>query len=74
MLIQLYPHQLTTVLMYREQDLFATKIARIPLKNYFPEFDGAEGDAAAAKRFILGVCIRALFVKGCSEINRVALV
>ena len=40
-----------------DQDLFAQKIARIPLQKFFPEFTGAEGDAAAAKKFILNVSV-----------------
>jgi hypothetical protein len=44
------------------QDLFAQKIARIPLRKYFPEFDGPEGDAAAAKKFILGVSASSIFL------------
>ena len=36
-------------------DLFSQKIARIPLRKYFPEYEGPDGDAAAAKKFILGV-------------------
>ncbi len=43
------------LITYSRQDLFSQKIARIPLKKYFPEYDGPEGDAAAAKKFILAV-------------------
>jgi len=43
------------ILFLNKTDLFSQKIARIPLKTYFPEYDGPEGDAAAAKRFILGL-------------------
>eukprot|EP00042_Codosiga_hollandica_P044841 m.447930 g.447930 ORF g.447930 m.447930 type:complete len:363 (+) comp56884_c0_seq4:674-1762(+) len=43
------------ILFLNKTDLFATKIATIPLKDYFPEYEGAEGDAAAAKKFILNL-------------------
>lgn len=41
------------ILFLNKTDLFATKIAKIPIRNYFSDYDGADGDAAAAKKFIL---------------------
>eukprot|EP00047_Mylnosiga_fluctuans_P002040 m.222911 g.222911 ORF g.222911 m.222911 type:complete len:360 (+) comp10848_c0_seq1:35-1114(+) len=43
------------ILFLNKTDLFSQKIARIPLRKYFPEYDGPEGDAAAAKKFILAM-------------------
>lgn len=43
------------ILFLNKTDLFAQKIARIPLRKYFPEYEGPDGDAAAAKKFILGM-------------------
>jgi hypothetical protein len=40
------------ILFLNKTDLFAQKISRIPLKNYFPEYTGADGDAAEAKEYI----------------------
>eukprot|EP00051_Salpingoeca_urceolata_P010532 m.128841 g.128841 ORF g.128841 m.128841 type:complete len:354 (+) comp16748_c2_seq1:223-1284(+) len=43
------------ILFLNKTDLFSQKIARVPLKNYFPEYEGPDGNAAAAKEFILGL-------------------
>ena len=42
------------ILFLNKTDLFSQKIARVPLKNYFPDYDGPANDAASAKRFIMG--------------------
>ena len=37
------------------QDLFSQKIAKTPLKEYFPEYDGPANNASEAKKFIAGM-------------------
>ncbi|EGD76410.1 guanine nucleotide-binding protein G(o) subunit alpha [Salpingoeca rosetta] len=41
------------ILFLNKTDLFSQKIARTPLSQYFPEYDGPPNDAAAARKFIL---------------------
>lgn len=41
------------ILFLNKTDLFAQKIAQIPLKSYFEAYNGPAGDAASAKTFLL---------------------
>jgi GTPase SAR1 family protein len=41
------------ILFLNKTDLFAEKIATTPLRNYFPEYEGPEGNAKAAQQFLL---------------------
>lgn len=43
------------ILFLNKTDLFSKKIAATPLNKYFPEYDGAAGDAEPAKQFILNL-------------------
>lgn len=43
------------ILFLNKTDLFSQKIAKVPLRTYFPEYEGAEGDANAAKKFLLAL-------------------
>ena len=42
----------STILFLNKLDLFEAKISKSHLGNYFPQFQGAEGDGEAAKNFI----------------------
>jgi len=41
------------ILFMNKTDLFREKLARSPLKKYFPDFTGAGGDHVSAQKFIL---------------------
>lgn len=41
------------ILFLNKTDLFSAKIAHTPLSKYFPEYSGPDGDAAAARKFLL---------------------
>ena len=43
------------ILFLNKTDLFSQKIARTPLKDYFPEYDGPPNNASEAKKFIAGM-------------------
>jgi GTPase SAR1 family protein len=43
------------ILFLNKTDLFSQKIAKTPLKNYFPEYDGPPNNASEAKKFIAGM-------------------
>ena len=43
------------ILFLNKTDLFSKKIAATPLNKYFPEYNGAAGDAEPAKQFILNL-------------------
>eukprot|EP00730_Choanoeca_flexa_P015871 TRINITY_DN7384_c0_g1_i2.p1 TRINITY_DN7384_c0_g1~~TRINITY_DN7384_c0_g1_i2.p1 ORF type:complete len:387 (+),score=108.05 TRINITY_DN7384_c0_g1_i2:191-1351(+) len=43
------------ILFLNKTDLFSQKIAKTPLKDYFPEYDGAANNASEAKKFIAGM-------------------
>lgn len=52
------------ILFLNKTDLFGAKIGKSPLKAYFPEYDGPENNADAAKKFILGVRRRPASLSG----------
>lgn len=43
------------ILFLNKTDLFSAKIGKSPLRHYFPEYDGPDNNADAAKKFILGM-------------------
>ncbi len=43
------------ILFLNKTDLFSAKIGKSPLRHYFPEYDGPENNADAAKKFILAM-------------------
>ena len=45
--------QSSIILFLNKTDLLEEKIQKSDLQTYFPEYDGAKGDAKAAKEFIL---------------------
>ena len=49
----------TSVMLFlNKNDLLEEKIKKSPMSKYFPTFDGPDGDADAARKFILGMYVK----------------